>query len=224
MRAGARLTTGLVLAGLLTPIAGTGVAVAQEAGFGTELFKREAWTVRLDASADPAGTSVAQAGQSVTVSSAAGALVWRPRDRGTGSFVVRARVRIPSDVSGGAGLFFGGYDLEGMDRNWAACLVRSDGSWSIAHRYGVEFHDFRPWAEDPAVHASADADSVVNLVEWVVGPERVECRINGTEVYSFTRANGIVPGGLRTIEGDVGIRVGAGVTAIFEQFEVEPIG
>jgi hypothetical protein len=43
-------------------------------------------------------------------------------------------------------------------------------------------------------------------------------------MYSFARGQGIVPGGLRTIEGDVGLRVDAGVTAVFERFVVEPIG
>jgi hypothetical protein len=200
-----------------------GGAGAQQAGFGTELFKREAWTVRLDASADPAGTTVAQAGGALTVSSEAGALVWRPRDRGTGSFIVRATVRVPADADAGAGLFFGGFDLEGMDRNWAACLVRPDGTWSIAHRNGVELHDFRPWAPSETVRPASAGEGSANLVEWVVGPERVGCRINGTEVYSFERARGVVPGGLRTIEGDVGIRVGAGVTATFDDFEIVPI-
>jgi hypothetical protein len=194
--------------------------IAQQAGFGTELFKREAWTVRLDASADPTTTTLVQAGDELTLASRAAALAWRPRDRAAGDFTVRAVVQLPSESTGGAGLFFGGYDLEGMDRNFAVCMVRSDGSWSIPHRNGVELHNFRAWTRHEAVSGTPKDGRVANLVEWVVDAERVRCRINGQEIYSFSRPSGIVPGGLRTIDGDVGIRVDAGVSALFKGFAV----
>ncbi len=197
---------------------------AQQADFGTELFKREAWTIRLDTSADPKGTVIEQAGQHLRLRSAAAALAWRPRDRASGNFVVRATVQLSAgSASGGAGLFFGGFDLEGMDRNFAVCMVRADGTWSIPHRNGVELHNFRPWTRAAAVATAPQDGTVANLVEWVVGPERVACRINGVEMYSFHRAGGAsVPGGLRTIEGDVGVRIDAGVSASFVGVEVAP--
>ena len=214
------------LSTIITLAAGTVAAVpgaAQQAGFGTELFKRQAWTVRLDASANEEGTSIEEAGRRISVASEAAALVWRPRDRSEGNFAVRATVRMSSGEPGGAGVFFGGYDLEGMDRNWAACMVRPDGAWSIPHRNGVELHDFRPWSSDDAVGAAIGDEASVNMVEWIVSSSRVVCRINGVEMYGFDRARGIVPGGLRTIEGEVGIRVDAGVEAVFESFEVAPV-
>ena len=137
---------------------------AQEAGFGTELLKHEAWSIRLDASAPRSSIEVRPVGQDVNVQTETAALVWRPRDRGRGDFVVRATVRIPPGVVGGAGLFFGGYDMEGMDRNWAACLVRRDGSWSIPHRNGVEFHDFSPWATHEALKPADPEESSADVV------------------------------------------------------------
>lgn len=41
----------------------------QQADFGTELFKREAWTVRLDASADPDGTTIETVGTTLRLES-----------------------------------------------------------------------------------------------------------------------------------------------------------
>ena len=113
----------------VTLLVATTPAVAQQADFGTELFKKESWTVRLDNSSDPAGTLVETAGGTIRLSTETAALVWRPRDRSEGNFVVRGVIRLPARSDGGAGIFFGGYDLEGMDRNWAACMVR--GGWYL---------------------------------------------------------------------------------------------
>lgn len=192
---------------------------AQQSGFGSELFKKEAWTVRLDAAADPAAVSVAQSGAAIAVRSPAAALIWRPADRAVREFTVRATIRLRAGSTSGAGLFFAGWDLEGMDRNYAACMVRADGSWSIPHRNGVENHNFRPWASHEAVRRAVSSEDAVNVVEWVVGA-RAECRINGVVVYGFESDRGVQPGALRTIDGDVGIRIDAGADAVIEKFEV----
>jgi hypothetical protein len=209
----------VAIAPLCLLVASAHAVAAQQSGFGSELFKKSAWSVRLDAAADPAAVTVAQAGTTITVRSPAGAIVWRPSDRAAREFTVRATIRLKAGSTAGAGLFFAGWDLEGMDRNFAACMVRADGSWSIPHRYGVENHDFRAWAPDPAVKAAPAGGESVNVVEWTVG-ERAECRINGVVVYGFESVRGVQPGALRTIDGDVGLRVDAGAEVVFEAFEV----
>lgn len=213
-----RLTLGLAALSLAV----TASVSAQQAGFGTELYKRDPWTVRLDVSSDPNGTAIEQSGDVIRLRTRAGAIIWRAKDRVAGAFTVRATIQLPAETApGGAGLFFGGYDLEGINRNYAACLVRADGSWSITHRNGVELHDFRAWTRADVVSTAMREGRTTNVVEWVVGVERVGCRINGTEMYSFPRARSlVVPGGLRTIDGDVGLRVDAGLAASFTGFEV----
>jgi hypothetical protein len=196
-----------------------GTALAQQSGFGSELFKKEAFTVRLDAAADPKTVRVSQAGTAILVNTPAAALIWRPADRATRDYTVRATIRLKAGSSAGAGLFFAGWDLEGMDRNYAACMVRADGSWSIPHRYGIENHDFRPWERHEAVKAASETADAVNVVEWTVGT-RSECRINGVLLYGFESDRGVQPGALRTIDGDVGVRVDAGADVVFERFEV----
>lgn len=208
---------------LLLVAAGAAPVGAQQSGFGSELFKKEAFTVRLDAAADPKTVTVAQSGTSIVVRSPAAALIWRPSDRATREYVVRATIRLKAGSSAGAGLFFAGWDLEGMDRNYAACMVRADGSWSIPHRYGVENHDFRPWEKHEAVKPATAESDAVNVVEWTVG-ERSECRINGVLLYGFESDRGIQPGALRTIDGDVGVRVDAGADVVLERFEVRRVG
>jgi hypothetical protein len=106
-----------------------------------------------------------------------------------------------------------------MDRNYAACMVRADGTWSIPHRYGVENHDFRSWAPHEAVRKAPPGGVSINTVEWVIGA-RSECRINGTLVYDFETDRGVQPGALRTIDGDVGFRVDADTDVIFEGYGV----
>jgi hypothetical protein len=192
----------------------------QQADFGSELYARDPWMVRLDASTDPASTVIDASGTGIRVTTRAGAILWRPADRMAGAFTVRATVRLAEGTPGGAGLFFGGFDLEGIDRNYATCLVRADGQWSIAHRNGVELHDFRSWVRADVVLPVA-AGGATNVVEWVVAADRVACRINGVEMYGFPRGKSIVVrGGLRTIDGDVGLRVDANSAATFYGFTV----
>jgi hypothetical protein len=45
-------------------------------------------------------------------------------------------------------------------------------------------------------------------------------RARKSDASRYRRPSGIVPGGLRTIDGDVGIRVDAGVSALFKGFAV----
>lgn len=203
--------------------AGFAPVCGQQADFGSELYAREPWMVRLDASANPASTVLEASSTGIRVTTRAGAIIWRPADRRAGAFTVRATVRQAEGTTGGAGLFFGGFDLEGIDRNYATCLVRPDGQWSIAHRNGVELHDFRSWARGATVSHTVAAGSVANVVEWLVAADRVACRINGVEMYAFPRAKSIVvKGGLRTIDGDVGLLGSSFATFVMQAKDFVP--
>jgi hypothetical protein len=108
----------LVVGAVALPASMTLRVEAQQSGFGSELVKKAAWTVRLDAAANPASVTVSETGTDIAVASPAGAIVWRSADRATRDFTVRATVRLRDGSRGGAGLF----SPAGISKEWIATM------------------------------------------------------------------------------------------------------
>jgi hypothetical protein len=76
----------------------------------------------------------------------------------------------------------------------------------------------RPAPNDAIRKAATPDTQVVQDVEWAVRGDKVECRVNGTGVWSGTKADVTGTGKLPSTDGIVGIRVSHNADAVVTNF------
>ena len=78
----------------------------------------------------------------------------------------------------------------------------------------------RPTPNDAVKKAAAPDAEVVQTVGWNVRGDKVECVVNGTAVWSGTKADIVGPGKLASTDGIAGIRVSHNSDALVTDFAV----
>ncbi len=71
-----------------------------------------------------------------------------------------------------------------------------------------------------AVHKAETGASVTQEVAWVVTADKAECKINGTVVASYPKADLVAPGKLESLDGIAGLRVAHNVDVNVNGFKV----
>lgn len=177
------------------------------------------WIVRPDdpaSDADSALRFVAMPpGWHVTTGPAV--ILYDPAIIASGAFRVEAETyRFPGDSAAGFGLFIGGDDLDGPDRNYFAFLVDRDGRFELHHRAGDEVHPVVERVAHPAVLPWTEG-TAKNVLTAEIRPDTIRYFVNGEEVAAYERQP------YMKYDGIVGLRVGADVDLHITRLDVTPI-
>lgn len=142
---------------------------------------------------------------------------YRPGDEATGSYTISSTITQTSSKghAHGAGLIFGGADLQGEGQVYTYFLVRGDGNYLVKTRTGSETANVSPrWAVHEAIDTDTEDGEATNVVSVRVGGDDVIFMVNGTEVYRAAASD------LYT-DGVYGIRLNHNLDMIISPVEVE---
>ena len=172
------------------------------------------WQMRVDPRAG-SGTppKFVAMGSGYHATSGSRAIYWRPGDVATGNYRVSATFTLtkPPGHAEAYGLIFAGKDLTGPNQNYVYFTLGGNGSYLIKHRAGDaddQIHTIQNWTPSDAIARPDASGKSTDKLEVVVGPQKIQYLINGTEVYSMDRAKAVGPGTmLSSTDGIAGIRV-----------------
>ena len=176
------------------------------------------WKGRVDANEAAKGATIndskfAQAGAEFRLNNGPAAVYWNPAQTASGSYTVSATFTEPKYMSSNDhphpyGVFIGGSKLETDQATLLYCTVYGNGSY-IVRGFGpapFQMGGRRPTPSD-AVKKAETGGPVTQDIAWVVTPEKAECKINGTVVASYPKAELVGAGKLESLDGITGIRV-----------------
>jgi hypothetical protein len=147
----------------------------------------------------------------VTTGPAAG--FWNPANTASGDYTVKATFTEPmymnlNDHPHPYGIFIGGNDMGTDTQSYLYCAAYGNGNFIVRGFGPAPFQmNGRGGAMSPAVHkAEAKDKPVTQEIAMSVKGDKVSCTINGTEVASYTKAEVVGPGKLKSTDGIYGIR------------------
>ncbi len=120
------------------------------------------------------------------------------------------------------GVFIGGADLESGGPTALYCAAYRNGTYIIRMFSGGKRVDVvgAPTAHDAVKKAATPDTQVVQEVGWNVRGDKVECVVNGTAVWSGTKADVTGPGKLPSTDGIAGIRASHNSDALVTNFAI----
>jgi hypothetical protein len=176
------------------------------------------WKGRVDPNEAAKGGKIedskfAQVGSEFRLNNGPAAIYWHPAQTASGSYTVSATFTEPKYMSSNDhphpyGIFIGGSKLDTENATFLYCTPYGNGNF-IVRGFGpapFQLGGRRPTPHEAVKKAETGA-SVTQEVAWVVTPEKAECKINGTVVASYPKAELVGPGKLESLDGIAGIRV-----------------
>jgi hypothetical protein len=153
------------------------------------------------------------------------ALYWNPANVGKGDFTVKATFTEPKQAYNHPhpyGVFIGGSALDTDAPNALYCAAYRNGNYIVRGFSGGKRFDVvaKPAPNDAVKKASGPEAEVVQEVGWTVKGDKLECVVNGTAVWSGTKADVTGAGKLPSTDGVTGIRVSHNSDAIVSNFAV----
>jgi hypothetical protein len=176
------------------------------------------WMGKVDAGEEKAGLSLKDAklapqGKDLRVTTGPATTYWNPANTATGDYTVSATFTEfeymgLNDHPHPYGIVIAGNDLGTPTMSAAYCSAYGDGSFIFRGFGPAPFAMGAPRKTmNPAVHkAEAKGKPVTQEIAMSVKGDKVSCIINGTEVASYTKAELVVPGKLKSTDGVYGIR------------------
>jgi hypothetical protein len=154
------------------------------------------------------------------------ALYWNPANKAAGDFTATATFAEAEQTYNHPhpfGVFIGGADLESATPNALYCAAYRNGNYIIRMFSGGKRVDIvgRPLAHEAVKKAETPKSPVVQQVGWTVKGDAVSCVINGTPVWTGTKADVTGAGKLASTDGIVGIRVSHNSDALVTGFAVK---
>jgi hypothetical protein len=121
------------------------------------------------------------------------------------------------------GVFIGGSDLGSATPSAMYCAAYRNGNYIIRMFSGGKRVDIvgRPLAHEAVKKAETPKSPVVQEVGWTVKGDAVSCVINGTAVWTGTRADVTGAGKLASTDGIAGIRVSHNSDAMVTGFAIK---
>ena len=190
------------------------------------------WKGKVDAGEASKGATIndskfAQNGTTFNINNGPAAVYWNPANTASGSYTVSATFTEPKYMSSNDhphpyGLFIGGANLDTDKASLLYCTPYGNGTFIVRGFGPAPFapgNNRRP-APSEAVKKAETGGSVTQEVAWVVTPEKAECKINGTTVATFAKADLVGEGKLTSLDGIVGIRAAHNVDVNVTNFKV----
>jgi hypothetical protein len=170
-------------------------------------------------------SKLAPEGKGMRLMTGAAALYWNPANMGKGDYTVRATFtesKQSYDHPHPYGVFIGGAGLDTDAPNALYCAAYRNGNYIVrGFSAGKPFRVVaKPAAHDAVKKGAADAE-VVQEVALSVKGDKVDCMINGTSVWSGTKADVAGEGKLPSTDGIAGIRVSHNSDALVTNFAVK---
>lgn len=226
------LVTALSVATMQAQQAGAGAAQGDAsrkvAGGG---ITAKGWKGKVDAAEASKGGKIedskfAQQGTEFHINNGPAAIYWNPANTGSGSYTVSATFTEPKYMSSNDhphpyGVFIGGANLDTENASFLYCTPYGNGTFIVRGMAPAPFQmgGRRPIANE-AVKKAETGGSVTQEVAWVVTPEKADCRINGTVVASYPKAELVGAGKLASLDGIAGIRVAHNVDVNVSNFKI----
>lgn len=176
------------------------------------------WTGKIDANAARRGSTLndsklSKDGAALHVTTGPAVAYWDPADKAAGNYTVSATFTEPkfmslNDHAHPYGVFIAGNDMGTDQQTYLYCAAYGDGNF-IVRGFGPNAFQMngREGAANAAVHKAAAKDQpVTQLIAMSVKGDKVSCSINGTEVASYTKADLVTAGKLKSTDGVYGIR------------------
>jgi hypothetical protein len=151
-------------------------------------------------------------GDGFRVTTGPAALYWNPANTAKGDYTVKATFTEPRQTINHPhpfGVFIGGSNLDGGSPTALYCAAYRNGNYIIRGFNGGKRFDVvgRPTPHEAVKKAAGPDAEVVQEVAWSVRGDQVECTVNGSPVWSGTKADVTGDGKLASTDGIVGIRV-----------------
>lgn len=177
------------------------------------------WQGKMDDSKENTGSTLNDAklsmeGQSIKVMTGPALVYWNPKNVAQGNYTVKATFNEPQYMNLNNhphpyGLFIGGNDLGTANQSLLYCAAYGNGRF-IVRGFGPQpFQMNGRGAEAPSVHKAAGQNQpVTQEIAMTVKGDQVSCSINGQEVASYTKADLVAAGKLKSTDGVYGLRSG----------------
>lgn len=176
------------------------------------------WTGQIDASEAKRGSTISSAklaseGSALHVTTGPAVAYWNPSNTATGNYTVKATFTEPkymnvNDHPHPYGIFIGGNDMGTDKQSYLYCAAYGSGDF-IVRGFGPEPFQLngRRGEANAAVHKAAGPGSPVtqDIAVSVTG-DKVNCSINGTVVASYSKADVVGAGKLKSTDGVYGVR------------------
>jgi hypothetical protein len=167
----------------------------------------------------------ASEGNAFRLTTGPAALYWNPANAPKGDFTVKATFTEAKQTYNHPhpfGVFIGGADLDTATPSALYCAAYRNGNFIVRMFSGGKRVDVvgRPAPNDAVKKAAGPDAEVVQDVAWNVRGDKVECLVNGTAVWSGTKADVTGPGKLASTDGITGIRVSHNSDAVVSNFAV----
>lgn len=167
----------------------------------------------------------AEEGGGFRVTTGPAALYWNPANTATGNFSARATFTEAEQTYNHPhpfGVFIGGKDLDSPTPSALYCAAYRNGNYIIRMFADGKRVDVvgRPAPHAAVKTADTPKSQVVQEVGWNVKGDTVECVINGTPVWTGSKADVTGAGKLASTDGIVGIRVSHNSDALVTGFGV----
>jgi hypothetical protein len=184
------------------------------------------WTGKIDPNEEKAGLTLNSAklaaeGQNLQVTTGPAVTYWNPSNTAAGDYTVKATFR-ESDYMGlndhphPYGIVIAGNDLGTPAQSYLYCAAYGNGTFIVR---GMGPDPFamggrRPTPNDAVHKAEAPHKPVTQEIAMSVRGDSVSCTINGTVVATYTKAELVAPGKLKSTDGVYGVRFAHNTDAI----------
>src|SRR5690242_5154638 len=176
------------------------------------------WQGKIDAQEERRGRSLtdarlAQEGDALHVTTGPAVNYWNPANRASGDYTVKAAFTEPkymnlNDHPHPYGVFIAGNDMGTDKQSYLYCAAYGNGSF-IVRGFGPDPFQMngRHGETNAAVHkAAGKGEPVTQEIAMSVKGDTIQCAINGTVVASYSKADLVTDGKLKSTDGVYGIR------------------
>ena len=176
------------------------------------------WTGQVDPNETQRGgkltdDKVVMEGSAIHVTTGPAAAFWDPSKTASGDYTVKATFTEPKYMNLNShphpyGLFIGGNDMGTANQSYLYCAAYGNGNFIVRGFGPAPFQmNGRMGGANDAVHKAAGKDqSVTQDIAMSVKGDKVSCSINGTEVASYSKADVVGTGKLKSTDGVYGVR------------------
>ncbi len=209
-----RVTTFTFAAALVALVAGSAQGQADPsksvAGGGISV---PGWMGTADGGASVNDAKFAMEGNGFHATTGPAITYWNAGNKASGDYTVKATFTEPKFQNLNShphpyGIVIGGNDMGTATASYLYCAVNGNGSFIVRGFGPAAFQvNGRSGAQNAAVHkAAAVGETVTNEVGVSVKGDKVSCWMNGTEVASYTKAELVAAGRLKSTDGLYGLR------------------
>jgi hypothetical protein len=190
------------------------------------------WMGKVDAKEAKAGLSVDSAkffsmAKDLHATTGPAITYWNPDMKGKGDYVVKATFTEREYMGLNShphpyGIVMGGNDMGTDAESYLYCAAYGNGNFIVRGMGPAPFQMNGPrGGMSDAVHkAEAKGKPVTQEIALQVKGDKVSCIINGTEVASYSKADLVAAGKLKSTDGVVGFRMGHNTDAHIAGFSI----